>query len=114
MKTKFNLKLTLAVVSLFVSLIFLVFSSKSKVCLFFGLLLLGFTLIFFAYTRVQDMKVVERKTEEEIEAEEDVDVQVLHETYKELGKLKRTKIKTQIVFYLTGALLIVASFFAFV
>ena len=82
--------------------------------MFFGLLLLGATLIFFAYTRVQLMKLVERKTEEELEEEKEVDEEVLRETYKELRKLKRAKVRTRIVFYLAGGLLIIASFFAFI
>ncbi len=114
MRSKFNFKLTLAAVSLFISLILLVLGNKTKVCLFLGLFLLGVTLIFFAHTRVQDMKLVERKTEEEIDEEENVDVDVLNETYKELSRLRRTKIKTRIVFYTAGALLIIFSFFAFI
>lgn len=110
MKQKFNLKLTLVAVSLFVSLLLLAFSGKHKVCLFLGLLFLGLNLFAFAFIKVQQINEVLKKTDTELEEYEGEDDALLDEVYKQIRKLKSTRRKTQIVFYITSILLVVMAF----
>lgn len=110
MKKKFNLKLTISLVSLFISLLILILFNQNKFGLFFGFLLLGCALFLYGYYRSSILKTVIDKTNEELEENSDYETEeeviVYNEVLNELKRVKRMKRSAQITFYLAGALVI--------
>lgn len=111
MKKKFNYKLTLALVSLFISLLLIIIGNKNKYCLFFGFLFLAVSVVIFAKLRIDKINKILKETEIEIDKDDEPDVEFLTEVYKELAVLRRQKRSTAISFYLFSALLVIVSFF---
>ena len=109
MKKKFNYKLTLSLVSLFISLLILIFFNQNKFGLFFGFLFLGASLLLYGYFRASLLNETINKTNQELEETEDVEDGVVDEVLNELKHVKRLKRSTQITFYLAGGLIIVFS-----
>ena len=109
MKKKFNYKLTISLVSLFISLLILIFFNQNKFGLFFGFLFLGASLLLYGYFRAALLNETINKTNRELEETEYVEDGVVDEVLKELKHIKRLKRSTQITFYLAGGLIIVFS-----
>lgn len=109
MKKKFNLKLTISLVSLFISLLILILFNQNKFGLFFGFLFLGASLLLYGYFRASLLNETINKTNQELEETEYVEDGVVDEVLKELKHVKRLKRSTQITFYLAGGLIIVFS-----
>ena len=109
MKKKFNYKLTLSLVSLFISLLILIFFNQNKFGLFFGFLFLGASLLLYGYFRASLLNETVNKTNQELEETEYVEDGAVDEVLKELKHVKRLKRSTQITFYLAGGLIIVFS-----
>ena len=109
MKKKFNYKLTISLVSLFISLLILIFFNQNKFGLFFGFLFLGASLLLYGYFRASLLNETINKTNLELEETEYVEDGVVDEVLKELKHVKRLKRSTQITFYLAGGLIIVFS-----
>ncbi len=108
MKKKFDVKLTILLVSLFVSLLILILFNQSKVGLFFGFFLLGLTLVGYGYYRVSLLNATIKKTDEELDEEDDD--KLIDEVMKELKQVKKLKRSTMVTFYLAGGLLVVFAF----
>lgn len=109
MKKKFNYKLTISLVSLFISLLILIFFNQNKFGLFFGFLFLGASLLLYGYFRASLLNETINKTNQELEETEYVEDGAVDEVLKELKHVKRLKRSTQITFYLAGGLIIVFS-----
>lgn len=102
MKSKFNLKLTAFMVSLFISLLLVIVGSKNKYCLSFGFVLMGVALIFLAcYMREKisnELKMVNEQIDEidldeEIELENKVYIeQQLYVRQKQLAKKHKSSL----------------------
>ena len=109
MKKKFNYKLTISLVSLFISLLILIFFNQNKFGLFFGFLFLGASLLLYGYFRASLLNETINKTNQELEETEYVEDGAVDEVLKELKHVKSLKRSTQITFYLAGGLIIVFS-----
>lgn len=104
MKFKFNLKLTLFLVSLFVSLLLVILGSKNKYCLCFGFILMGVSLVLFTLyhnEKVSKELINTNETLNEVENDEelteDEQVYVMEQLFirqKNLIKKKRSVIIT--------------------
>ena len=74
---KFNFKLTIILVSLFISMVLCGLSNINKYCLFFGLIMLGITSILFAWYKYEDVKKREDEANsvmEEVDPDDYVDI----------------------------------------
>lgn len=110
MKNKFNLKLTLLLVSLFIGLLIIILGNKNRYCLFFGFLLIACTLPFFAKMQTDKINKVLQATQKEIEQEQP-EQEVLNAVYSEMSKLRKQKKSTTISFNVFAVLLAFVSFF---
>jgi hypothetical protein len=126
MKFKFNLKLTIFLVSLFVSLLLLILGGANKFCLSFGLMALGgamFAFLWYNMEKIQnalietnekinefdEIEEVDTGEVSEVEIEERVYVEkALYSHQKFLNKKKRS---LAIMFGMCGFALIVFGFF---
>lgn len=112
MKNRFDLKLTISMVSLFIGLLLLILGNQNKYCLSFGVILLGAALILFCIYKTKGL--TENIIELDLAIEETDDINLMSEIYKEIARLKRQKMKMQISFYLFGALVIILGFCALI
>ena len=95
MKKRFNLKLTMFLVSLFVSLLILVLGNKNIYCLSFGLILLGVSLGLFIYYAIGETDIAVKQIEEdidEIDAKTEEDGFMLQDLYTIQRKLNKKNI----------------------
>lgn len=113
-KFKFNLKLTIFLVSLFVSLLLIVLGSKNKYCLSFGFMLLGASLIVFltyAKEKIQNSLNELSQDIDEIDVNEEISeedkVYIMKELFIRQKQLSKKKISLNIVFCLCGFMLVV-------
>lgn len=102
---KFKLKLTLSLVSLFISLILCAFSNINKYCLFFGLILLGLSIVFFALHKNDELRAKIKELNEKMDEVEDDDEYI--DEYKAKKKEQR---KLMISFISCACLLILVAF----
>ena len=114
---KFNLKLTAFLVSFFIGLLLLILGSKSKVCFSFGFVLIGSALMFFvlySHERTQKMLIeVSEKLEQaydDKELPEEERLYVLAELGLQQKRLNKQQKRINLLFSITGAVLIVAGF----
>ena len=109
MKNKFNLKLTLSLVSLFISLILVIVGNKNKYCLSFGFILMGVALALYVISQTDRINetLVQINNEIEENSRNEFDISQL---YKEISFLNKKKRRLSMVFYLAAALLIVVGF----
>ncbi len=113
MKKKFDFKLTACLVSLFIGLGLLIFFSKVKAVFFISLLLIALSVFFFAKIRVAKINNILQLTEKEIEEEleqDDSDMLLVAEVYKDMDKLKKQKRSMNITFNLFSILLVIVAF----
>lgn len=113
MKKEFNFKLTMFLVSLFVSLTILILGNKNKYCFCFGFILLGISLAFYVWFNNDKTEKLVKQIDEEMEKvpdDESLDEEERVYVFKELGKrqakLSKQRKKTSFVFYLSAGLLI--------
>ena len=110
MKKKFNFKLTIFLVSLFVSLIIIILGNKNKYCLYFGIILLGLSLgLFMYYFNDQiDKNIMEIEEEiEKIDGQSEDDGFMLQDLYTVKNKLTKKKKSVKVTFSLCSILLVV-------
>ena len=116
MKKKFNLKLTIVLVSLFISLLIIILGNKNQYCLSFGFIFLGLTLFLFGnYSRSQIDKTI-KSLDEDIDTIDKTDEEseyVLKELNKLRSKLLKKKKSTKLMFGLCAVLLILVGFIGF-
>ena len=108
---KFNLKLTISLVSFFISIILLVLGDKSKYCLSFGLIFIGLAVIMLAVYKTSDIDKAIREIEEESQQLDKEQTAEFAEIEKYKRKLKKMKVRMSIAFYLFGGLLIILGIF---
>lgn len=103
-KNKFNLKLTLCLVSLFIGVLLIVLGNQVKVCLSFGLIFLGVAVEFFALYKIETIN----------KAIKAINVNMMDENFnfayekqykKQRNKISHDKNFVAIVFTLTAILI---------
>ena len=116
MKKKFNLKLTIVLVSLFISLLTIILGNKNQYCLSFGFIFLGLTLFLVGNYSCSKIDETSKKIDEEIEETDKTDEEseyVLKELNKVRNQLDKKKKSTKLMFSLCAVLLILAGFVGF-
>ena len=106
MKKEFRLKLTLCLVSLFISLLLVILGNKNNYCLSFGFILLGISIALLAMDRSDliDNAIIEINNEiNEVPSDNTFEQKVLS---KEKAKLIKKKQKLNFTFYLCAILLV--------
>lgn len=130
MKSKFNLKLTIFLVSLFVSLLLVILGGKVKLCLSFGFIIMGVSLFLFIWYNNERIKKAldelnekideidaldndyEYESQEEEDEAEEEKVYILKELYSRQGYVEKKKKSMFVMFGICGLALIVLGFFA--
>lgn len=113
MKNKFNLKLTLSLVSLFISLILVIVGNKNKYCLSFGFILMGIAIALYAMYQTDRINKALIDVNNEIEESANNEFTV-KQLYKEVAFLNKKRRRLNFVFYLCASLLVLVGFtFAF-
>ena len=110
MKNKFNLKLTLSLVSLFISLILIIVGNKNNYCLSFGFILMGVALGLYALYKSEAIDNVLVEINNDIEETDVTDAFTLQELFKERKKFTKQKRNLNFTFYLCAILLVVVGF----
>ncbi|MBE7076992.1 MAG: hypothetical protein E7374_03805 [Clostridiales bacterium] len=111
MKKKIDFKLTASLVGLFVGLIFTILGAKSKYFMLFGFLILGVSVIAFAFVQKGKVQKKINNLEQILYDEEIDDVEVHKEITKELKMLRKQKRSLSVTFNIFGGLLILLAFF---
>lgn len=119
MKFKFNFKLTIFLVSLFIALMLIVLGRGNKFCQSFGLIFIGVALFIFAwyFNDVIYKSLVEvDKQIKDLEKDDELSEEETQYAYKQLyarqGLLYKKKKSVAILFSLTGGFIIVLSIVA--
>ncbi len=106
MKKKFDFKLTITLVSLFIGFLLMVFGNN-KYCLGFGMVLLGLSVGFYAYYKTQKINEDLKEIDQEIAEIDENDFLTLQEAYTVKRKMKKQKTSLNFVFYVFAFLLVV-------
>ena len=114
---KFNLKLTAFLVSFFIGLLLLILGSKSNICLSFGFVVIGASLelfVTYSHDKTQRMLVevnekLEQVSEDEELTEEDR-LYVLGQIGLQQKHLNKQQKRINLLFSITGVVLIVVGF----
>ncbi len=109
---KFNFKLTIALVSLFVSVILLVFANMAKECIGFACFFMAVSCITFALNRKEKIDTTIRLTNEDLENEEDDEV--VYQVQLEKKKYLKSARRIQFSLYLCAVLLVIVGIFALI
>ena len=111
-KFKFNFKLSIALLSLFSSLLLVIIGSKNKYCLSFGFIFLGVSIeLFMVYLNDKYQKELTELAEEldEVDVSEEINeeekVYILQQLYIRQKLITKKKKRTNIVFSTCGALI---------
>ncbi|MBQ9795376.1 MAG: hypothetical protein IJW36_00240 [Clostridia bacterium] len=113
MKIKFNFKLTVFLVSLFISLLILILGNKNSYCLSFGFICLGLSIALYVWYNNEKSinSIAEIDSQVEIiEDDETVDdnekTYMISQLYLRQSKLIKNKKKVARVFYITAVLFV--------
>lgn len=109
MKTKFNLKLTASLVSLFIALVLVIVGNKNRYCLSFGFILLGVAIALFAFYQLDRINAALIEINNEIEDNQN-DEFAIKQLLKESVALNKKKRSVSATFFLCAALLVVVGF----
>ena len=109
MKIKLNSKLTLSLVSLFISLILVIVGNKNNICLSFGFMLMGASLALYAMHQTDKINDALVEISNEIE-EAGNDEFAIKQLYKESSFLNKKRRRLNFVFYLAATLLMFVGF----
>ncbi len=114
MKFKFNLKLTVFLVSLFVALLLVILGNKNTYCLSFGFITLGISLglfIWYSNEKYETMLTNINSDIDEVDVSEEIEEEektyILQQLYIKQKKIKKTKQRIIICFALCAVSLIV-------
>lgn len=110
MKFKFNYKLTISLVSLFVSFLLIILGSKNKYCLSFGFILMGVAIAFYAIYKTEKFNETIIEISNEIEETNEEDTFSLTQLNKERKRFVSQKKRFNFVFYLCAFLLVIVGF----
>lgn len=111
MKIKFNLWLTISLVSLFISVLLLILDNQNKYCQFFSLILLAVAIVSLCQYRVKAIDKLRREIDDTLNYELEVDDEEFLPLSKDYVDLKKKKIKINIFAYLFALLLLIAGIF---
>lgn len=114
---KFNLKLTAFLVSFFIGLLLLILGNKSEICFSFGFVVLGVALIaFVAYSHERTQKTLIEVNEKLEQVNDDQEATEEERLYglAQLGiqqkHLNKQQKRINLIFSITGVVLIIAGF----
>ncbi len=111
MKLKFNLKLTIVLVSLFVGFLLLIFGNQNKYCQSFGFIFLAIGIIFLAVDRTKQIDKLRIKIDNQLNSDEDLDDESLLDLNNESNRLYKQKMRINIASYSCATLFILAGLF---
>lgn len=111
MKKNFNLKLTLALVSLFVSLILIVVGNKNNYCLSFGFILMGVALALYTMSKSEELDKYLIEIKNAMEETDPQETFTLNQLEKDRKKINKQKASLNSVFYITAVLLVIVGFY---
>ena len=114
MKFKFNLKLTICLVSLFVGFILLIVGNQNKYCQSFGFFFLSVGIVFFAIDRTD--KIVKRQMEIDkiLDKENELNDEQSIEINAEFSTLYKQKKRINIVSDICAILFIIVGIFVLI
>ena len=110
MKFKFNYKLTISLVSLFVSFLLIILGNKNRYCLSFGFILMGVAIAFYAIYKTEKFNETIIEISNEIEETNEEDTFSLTQLNKERKRFVSQKKRFNFVFYLCAFLLVIVGF----
>ena len=110
MKFKFNYKLTISLVSLFVSFLLIILGNKNNYCLSFGFILMGVGIAFYALYKSEKFDDTIVEINNDIEQTDQEDTFSLNQLNKEKKKFISQRKRVNFVFYLCACLLVVVGF----
>ena len=110
MKKKFNYKLTISLVSLFISLLLLILGNKNNYCLSFGFILMGVAIAFYAFQKSEKFDETLVEIDNDIQEIDEKDTFSILQLQKEKKKFIKQKKRFNFVFYLCAILLVVVGF----
>lgn len=103
---KINYKLTISLVSLFISLLLIILGNKNKYCLSFGFILMGVSVGFYTLYKGEKFDEAIVEVYNDIEETEEQNEFELKQLSKELKKLTKQKKRFNFMFYFSAVLLI--------
>ena len=109
-KFKFNYKLTISLVSLFISLLLIILGNKNNYCLSFGFIIMGLAIAFYAMYKTDKFNEVILEINNEIDESDKEDNYTITQLKKEKTKFIKQKKRFMFVFYLCAVLLVVVGF----
>ncbi len=104
---KWNWKLTLCLVSLFVSLILIIFGNSNKYCLAVGLICLGVSIGLYAFYRLKIYDDNIKDVTEELTNADIDDEEIIIGFREELKKLKKERLSLRLSFFICAILLVI-------
>jgi len=110
MKKNFNYKLTISLVSLFISLLLIILGNKNNYCLSFGFILMGVAIAFYALFKTEKLDSALIEVNNDIQNASNEDTFVLQQLAKEQRKLIKMKKRLGFVFYSCATLLVIVGF----
>ena len=114
MKFKFNIKLTICLVSLFVGFILLIVGNQNKYCQSFGFFFLSVGIVFFAIDRTNKIDKRRIEIDKILDNEKELDDEQLLEINAEFSKLYKQRKRVKIVSYLSAILFIIVGIFVLI
>lgn len=111
---KFNIKLTISLVSFFISLMLLIFSGGNRVCIGIACWLLALALVFFTLSRRENTNELLKNLDEEIELSSQDDADDSIDLEGERHKLVKNIKRTTFTMYFCATLLVIVGIFAFI
>ena len=110
MKKKFNYKLTISLVSLFISLLLIIIGNKNNYCLSFGFILMGVAIAFYAMHKTETFNDTLVEINNDLQQTEEENVFAIKELEKERKRFIRQKRRFNFTFYLCAVLLVIVGF----
>ncbi len=111
----FNFKLTIFMVSSFISIALFIFGAKNNICIGLACWALAFSLTFFALHLKEKTLNMSKDYEDNIdEYEENFDNEELFDIEDKIEKMRKSTKRTTFTMYFCSSLLIIVGFFAFI
>lgn len=114
MKFKFNIKLTICLVSLFIGFVLLVVGNQNMYCQSFGFFSLAVGIISFAIDRTNKIDKRRIEIDKILDNEKELDDEQLLEINAEFSKLYKQRKRVKIVSYLSAILFIIVGIFVLI
>ena len=107
---KFNYKLTISLVSLFISLLLIILGNKNNYCLSFGFILMGVALGFYTFYKAEKFDSAIVEINNDIEETNLEDTFALNELNKEKKRFIKQRKRFNFVFYFSAFMLVIVGF----